>query len=438
MVVLQFTIVLLLIVCNGLLSMSELAVVSARTSRLQQMANDGSKGAQTAIQLAAEPNRFLSTVQIGITLIGVLTGAFGGATLSAPVGDLLGHVPGLESASDQLAVILVVITITYLSLVIGELVPKRLALQQPEKVASRVAPVMYAISVGTTPIVSFLSASNDFVLRILGVRNSEEPTVTEEEIRLLLQEGAEAGIFEESERMMVTGIFNIADRNAGEIMTPRHMVDYLDLEESDEWNRQQMIDHPHTLYPVASGSLDNVQGIVASRDFWHRTLAGESVAIPDVMKPALFIPQLAPMLDVTEQMRLQQAPMAIVIDEYGGMIGLLTFNDLVSDIIGELDVSHPDGYKGAILRDDGSWLLDGILPAHEMRELLEIRELPGEQEGRFETVGGFIMDQLGHIPTAGDKCEVDGFRYEVMDMDGNRVDKVLATAIPQVPESGTD
>lgn len=437
-VVLQFTIVALLIVANGVLSMSELAVVSARTSRLQQMANNGNKGAKTALDLAAQPNRFLSTVQIGITLIGVLTGAFGGATLSKPVSAALSRFPGIGSASDQIGVILVVILITYLSLVIGELVPKRIALQQPEQIAARVAPAMLVISRITTPVVSFLSVSNDFVLRVMGIRHTDEPTVTEEEIRLLLKEGAESGVFEESERMMVTGIFNIADRNAGEIMTPRHVVNYLDLEESADWNRQEMLDHPHTLYPVIRGTLDDVQGIVSSRDLWHRKLSGESTEIIDAMKPALFVPQLAPVLDVTEQMRRQQAPMAVVIDEYGGMIGLLTFNDLISDIIGELDLANPDGHKGAVQRDDGSWLLDGILPAHELRELLEIREIPGEAEGRYETVGGFIMDQLGHIPLAGEKVEVAGHTFEVVDMDGNRVDKVLATALPEEPEEFLD
>jgi putative hemolysin len=430
-IVLQLTIVLLLIVANGLLSMSELAVVSARTARLQQMADEGKKGAQTALDLAAEPNRFLSAVQTGITLIGVLNGAFGGATLSGPVSAAFSNVPGLEPYSDQIGVALVVLLITYLSLVIGELVPKRLALQRPEIVAARVAPAMNTLARITTPIVAFLAKSNDFVLRLLGVANTNEPTVTEEEVRLLIKQGTEAGVFDESQRAMMSEIFNIADRNVGEIMTPRHLVDYLDLDQGDEWNRQVMIDHPHTIYPVTQGSLDNVVGVVSTRELWHRTLVGESTAIRDAMKPALFVPQLAPVLDVTEQMRRRQSPMALVIDEYGGMDGLLTFNDLISDIIGEMDIADPNQVKGAVRRGDGSWLLDGILPAHETRELLDIKELPGEEEGRFETIGGFVMDQLGSIPQAGETVISSNYIFEVVDMDGNRVDKILASRLPQ-------
>jgi putative hemolysin len=192
-----------------------------------------------------------------------------------------------------------------------------------------------------------------------------------------------------------------------------------------------MIDHPHTLYPVTQGSLDNVVGVVSTRELWHRTLVGESTAIREAMKPALFVPQLAPVLDVTEQMRRRQSPMALVIDEYGGMDGLLTFNDLISDIIGELDIADPNQVKGAVHRGDGSWLLDGILPAHETRELLDIKELPGEAEGRFETIGGFVMDQLGRIPQAGETVISSGHIFEVVDMDGNRVDKIIATRLPQ-------
>ena len=426
---LQVTIVLLLIVANGILAMSELAIVSARTARLQQMASEGKRGAAVALELASDPNKFLSSVQIGITLIGVLNGAFGGATLSKPVSDALSKVPGLDRYSDQIGVAAVVILITYLSLVIGELVPKQLALQRGEAIASTMAPALKNLARVTRPIVALLALSSTFVLNLIGSQKQSGSGVTEEEVRLLIKQGTEDGVFEESQREMVSQIFKIADRNVGELMTPRHLIDYLDLQQDDDWNRKVMIDSPHTMYPVTEGSLDNVVGVVSSRELWHRTVTGESTNIRDSMKPALFVPQLAPVLDVTEQMRSRQSPMAIVIDEYGGLDGLLTFNDLISDIIGELDVSDPTAIKGAVQRADGSWLLDGVLAAHEMMELLHFDSLPGEEEGRFETTAGFVMDQLGHIPTAGEVVTWDDFEFEVIDMDGNRIDKILVSKI---------
>jgi putative hemolysin len=427
-IVLQITIVLLLIIANGVLSMSELAIVSARTARLQQMANEGKRGAAAAIELASDPNKFLSTVQIGMTLIGVLTGAFGGATLADPVSKVLSRVPVLDNWSDQIAVVSVVLVITYLSLVIGELVPKQVALQRAEAIAARIAPAMQTLARVTTPIVALLARSSSVVLAAIGAKDSRGPKVTEEEVRLLIKEGAEAGVFVESQRAIVSEVFKIADRNVGELMTPRHLIDYLDLEQDDAWNRHVMIERPHTIFPVVSGSLDNVLGVVASRDLWHRHVSGKPEGFADAMRPALFVPQLAPVLDVIEQMRSRQSPMALVIDEYGGLDGLLTFNDLISDIIGEIDLADPHAVKGAVQRADGSWLLDGVLAVHEMMELLDIKELPGEEEGRYETVGGFVMDRLGRIPTAGEHVVWDGLVYEVMDMDGNRVDKVLVHA----------
>ena len=427
MLVLQLAIVLLLIVANGVLAMSELAIVSARTARLQQMANEGRRGASVALELASDPNKFLSSVQIGMTLIGVLNGAFGGATISRPVSNALSKIPGLDRYSDQIGVAGVVILITYLTLVIGELVPKQLALQRGETIASAMAPALKNLAQFTRPVVALLAFSSSFLLNLIGADKPAGSGVTEEEVRLLIKQGTEDGVFDESQREMVSQIFKIADRNVGELMTPRHLIDYLDLQQDDAWNRQVMIDSPHTNYPVTEGSLDNVLGIVSSRDLWHRTVSGEPTGIRESMKPALFVPQLAPVLDVTEQMRARQSPMAIVIDEYGGLDGLLTFNDLISDIIGELDVSDPSAIKGAVQRADGSWLLDGVLAAHEMMELLDIDSLPGEEEGRFETTAGFVMDQLGHIPTAGEIVIWNEYHFEVIDMDGNRIDKILVS-----------
>ncbi len=436
MAVLQLVILLLLIVLNGLLAMSELAVVSARTSRLQQRVADGKKGAQAAIDLAANPTKFLSTVQIGITLIGIITGAFGGATLSGPLSDALSRIPFLDPWSDPIGVAIVVAFITYLSLIIGELVPKRLALQNPEGMASLVAPAMTMLSRAAAPLVTFLSFSGDTVLRLIGSKASDEPDISEEEIQLLIKQGAEAGIFHESERAMVTGVFQIGDRSASELMTPRHLVAFLDVAQPAETNLRIMATTPHNFYPVCEGSTDNVIGVVATRELWRRHIEGESVDIREAMEPALFVPEIAPIITVIDQMRHRRVVMAVVVDEYGGIEGLVTLNDVLSDVVGEIDDPHLTNLKGGHRREDGSWLLDGVFPAHELRGLLKVDSLPGEDEGQFETVGGFVMSYLGHIPSPAESFVWDGVRYEVMDMDGFRIDKVLVSPMTDVEDDG--
>ncbi|MGN6483067.1 MAG: hemolysin family protein [Thermomicrobiales bacterium] len=427
----EVVIVLLLIVANGLLSMSELAIVSSRPARLQQMADQGNTGAAVALRLAAEPNRFLSTVQIGITLIGILSGAFGGATLSSPVANLLRKLPFIDAWASRIAPILVVLVITYLSLVIGELVPKRLALRSPERMASLMAPVLSILSKVMAPVAALLAASTDLVLRVFGPDKGDENQVSEEEIELLLQQGTEAGVFQEAERRLVESVFDVSERSVGELMTPRHAVDLLDLARSDEENRQTMRDHPHNLYPVCDGSPDNIVGQVATRELWRREISGESTAIRDAIQPTLFVPEISPVFTVIDQMRTSRQTMAILIDEYGGFDGIITFNDLLSDIVGEIDDPSRTNLRGAIARPDGSWLIDGVFPAHELRELLAIDDLPGEDAGRFESVGGFIMDRLGHVPRESETVEWAGFTFEIMDMDGNRIDKILVT--PTLP-----
>ncbi|MGC4191985.1 MAG: hemolysin family protein [Thermomicrobiales bacterium] len=429
----EAVIVLLLIVANGLLSMSELAIVSARTVRLQQMADQGNDGATVALKLAAEPNRFLSTVQIGITLIGILNGAFGGATLSEPIANALRKVPFLDAWASSIAPILVVLVITYLSLVIGELVPKRLALRNPERMASLMAPVLALLSKLMAPVATFLAASTEVVLRTFGPETGDENQVTEEEIELLLQQGTEAGIFQEAERRLVEGVFDVSERSVGELMTPRHAVDLLDLTRTDDENRETMREHPHNLYPVCDGTPDNIVGYVSTRELWRREISGESTAIPDAIQQALFVPEISSVFTVIDQMRISRQPMAILIDEYGGFDGIITFNDILSDIVGEIDDPARTNLRGAVVRPDGSWLIDGVFPAHELRELLAIDELPGEDAGRFESVGGFLMDQLGHVPKEGETVIWDRFTFEIVDMDGNRIDKILVTPAQEPP-----
>ncbi len=436
MVAFQFLVVFLLVVLNGLLAMSELAVVSAKRSRLEQKAEEGSEGAKVALELANEPDRFLSTVQIGITLIGVGTGALGGATLAGPVGDWIAAIPGVgEQTGTTIAGIVVVLGITYLSLVVGELVPKRIALSQAETVATLMSRPLKMLSRVTAPVVTLLAWSSDIVLRLIGQHGVDEAPVSDEDVQHLLREGREAGVFEWAETEMVEGIFDIGDRTAAELMTPRHRVTFLDLTEPDDFNRSLMEQAPHSHYPVCEGSYDHIVGIVSTEDLWQQHLRGEQFDLRAAMREPHFVPEIAPVLGVVEQMRQAGTRDAIVVDEYGGVAGLITMTDVLSDVVGELDSETNTGIKGSVRRDDGSWLLDGNFPAHETRELLDIAELPGEEEGRFETIGGFVMDQLGHIPETGEHVGVEGYRIEVVDMDGHRIDKLL---VERHDPAGTD
>lgn len=437
MVGLHVAVILLLVLLNGVLAMSELAIVSARPNRLQQMAEDGNKGAGIAAHLASDPGKFLSTVQIGITLIGIGNGAFGGATLTEPVARLLGGLPGLSSNSTQLAGFVVVVGITYLSLIIGELVPKRLALQHPERMASFVAPLMKFLSTIFRPIVWFLSISNEFVLGLMRIRDSDEPTVTEDEIRIMLMQATDAGIFERAEQEMVAGVFHLGDRTAGELMTPRHAIRWMDIAEPDAVNTAIIRENAFSLYPVIDDNPDNVIGIVSLHSLLQQFLAGEELNIRAAMKPALFVPEILPVLQVLRTMRDEKTNMAIVIDEYGGVEGLITGQDVISGMVDELGSASSDGLEereNAFQQPDGTWLVEGQLGAHDFRELFDVSVLEGEEAGRFETVAGYVLDKLGHIPVVGESVEAEGCTIEVVTMDGYRIDRVRVIPVTSATE----
>jgi magnesium and cobalt exporter, CNNM family len=415
-----------LILINGALSMSEMAIASSRRARLTARALDGDAGAQAALELAAAPNRFLSTVQIGITLIGIIVGAIGEASFTAPVESALERLPVVAPASRLLSVIVVVAVITYLSLILGELAPKRLALQHAEAIAARVARPMQALSRLAGPIVALLSASTNAVLRLLRVGPSNEPAVTEEEVELLLQEATSAGVFAPAEQQLVAGVFDLGDRRVGELMTPRYRIVALDVQDPPVVNRQIMAESPHRAFPVYDGELDHIVGIVTAKDLWTRAVRGEPESVRDVVQRPMIVPESLPALAALDRFRTTGEEMAIVVDEYGGVQGLLTLHDLLEAIVGDLEPDGLEAEQEAVRRPDGSWLLDGALPAHDVRELLDLPSLPGEAAGEFETLGGFIMAQLGRIPKATDEVDWGGWRFEVVDMDGRRVDRVLA------------
>lgn len=422
----QILIILLLMLANGIFAMSEMAIVSARRVRLQEMANSGDAKARAALELANSPNRFLSTVQVGITLIGILAGAFGGAALSETIAVYLARIPALVQYSEAIAFGLVVLIITYLSLIIGELVPKRLALNAPEKIAANVAAPMQILAKAASPLVHLLSISTELVLKLLRVNtNVSEPLVTEEEIKLLLRQGAEAGMFEAAEQDMVERVFHLGDQRVAGIMTPRLDIVWLDLNDSAEINRNKMIDNPHTRFPVCQETLDNVLGIVHITHVLTQTLQGKPIDLLAVLQQPLVIPETTHALKILELFKQSGTHIALVVDEYGVIQGIVTLNDVMEVVIGEVPFADQQEEADIIRREDGSWLVDGMLPIGELKELLNLEELPGEDRGNFHTLGGFVITHLGHIPRSSDYFEWSVFRFEVVDMDGNRVDKVM-------------
>jgi len=428
-ITLEVIFILILILANGLLAMAEIAMISARKARLQQRADDGDEQARAALDLANDPADFLSTVQIGITLVGVLAGAFGGATIAAQISGWVAGFPILAPYSAAIGVGLVVIIITYFTLVLGELVPKRLALHNPERIATLMAAPMRLLSRLTSPLVRLLSFSSNLVLRLLGAKPSNEPPVTEEEIKVMIEQGTQAGVFVEAEQDMVQAIFRLADRRVGTLMTPRTDVVWLDLDDTLEENQRKLFGSAHSRFPVAEGSLDHVVGVVLAKDLLSSCITGRTLDLREVLLSPMFVPESMPALHVLEQFRESRIHTALVIDEYGGFQGLVTLFDILESIVGEIPDAGDTSDLEVTQREDGSWLVDGMLPVDELKEIFHLSTLPGEERGYYQTVGGFLMTFLGRIPVASDHFVWSGLRFEVMDMDGLRVDKVLI--VPQ-------
>lgn len=429
----EILVILLLLMLNAIFAMSEMAIVSVRKVRLQQLANQGNVKARAALELTNSPNQFLSTVQIGITLIGILAGAFGGATLTTKLADQLTTIPLLASKAEVIALFIVVLVITYLSLVVGELVPKRLALNNPELIAMSVAAPMRLVANLTAPAVHLLSYSTEMVLRLLGIGPLREPTVTEEEIKILIQQGTEAGMFEEVEQDIVQRVFRLGDRRVSALMTPRPEIVWLDLDDSSDVNRQKMISSSHTRFPVCQEGIDNVLGVVQVNILLAQCLAGHPLDLTSSLKQPLLVPESTRALKVLELFKQSGPHLALVVDEYGVIQGLVTLNDILEALVGDIPSVDDTNEVQAVQREDGSWLVDGMLSVEEFRKLFGIDELPGEQRGNYHTLGGFVITHLGRIPTAAVHFEWGGLRFEVMDMDGNRVDKVLVMPVYKEP-----
>jgi putative hemolysin len=412
-----------LILLNGLFAMSEAAVLASHKARLQHKANEGDAKARKALTLAENPNRFLPTVQIGITLIGVLTGALGGVTLADAIASEVEKVPALAPYAHGFSLAFVVILITFFSMLIGELVPKRLALQNAEKIAGGIAGLLSFVAVLFAPFVWLLGKSTDLVLRLLRVKATKPPPVTEEELQILLDQGTQAGVFEEAEQDMVEGVFSLSDRRVNALMTPRNEIVWLDVNDPVAVIHKKVAESPYSRYPVAVDSLDHLLGVVKAKDLLLAEIK-ETRQLKQIVRPAIFIPETAFGSRALELFKEGRAEVMLVIDEFGVVQGLLTLADILEEIVGELDTEEPQ----ATQRQDGSWLLDGMLPVDEFKELFNVRKLPDEEQ--YETLGGFVMFTLGRIPAAADQFEWNGLCFEVVDMDDKRVDKVLVTTLP--------
>lgn len=423
----EILIIIAIILVNAIFVLSEMSVASSRKVRLQQRISDGDKRAGTVLHLIENPNLFLATVQIGITLVGVLVGVVGGATLSAPLSGWLASIPSLTPYAEELALTIVVIGITFVSIVLGELVPKRIALHNPERIAAILAGPMLFVSILFRPFVWIFGKITDFILKLLGIEPGNEPPVTEEEIQLLIDQGTQAGVFEESEQDMVEGVFSLADQRVYSLMTPRPDIVWLDVADSIEEIRQKLAESDLSRFPVRQGSLDAIVGIVKARDLLVQSLNNEPIILKNLLKPAFFVPETMFASRALEVLKEKGTDMLLVIDEFGALQGLLTINDILEEIVGAMEIEEPQ----AMQRQDGSWLLDGMLEVDEFKEIFQLPVLPHEDE--YETLSGFVMVSLGRVPQPTDRFEWHGLKFEVMDMDGRRVDKVLVTTLPQRP-----
>jgi putative hemolysin len=422
-----------LILLNGLLAMSEMAVVSSRKARLQRLVDDDMPGAAAAMSLHESPSNFLSTIQVGITSVGVMSGAIGEAALTEPLTAFFAGAPLLAPYARGIALGLVVVGITYLSVVVGELVPKRLALLKPEVIAAFIARPMQWLARAGRPLVWLLSVSSDVVLRLFGARRAEEPPVTDEEIEVLMQQGADAGVFHRSEQAIVANVLRLDEQRIGAIMTPRADIYTIDLDEPGTAVRQQLADSPHHRVVVIRGGFEKVLGVLHVGDLLSPAFEGRPLDIERLVRPPLYVPESVTTTKLLELFRKMRAQFALIVDEYGEVQGLVTLTDVMASIVGDVPDEGVAAEQDAVQRDDGSWLVDGAIGIERFRTLLDLDSLPGEEEGAYHTLAGFVLYQLGHIPAVSERFEAAGLRVEVVDMDRTRIDKLI---VYRLAESG--
>ena len=432
----EILIVVILIILNGLFSMTELAIINARKGLLEEKAEAGNRGARMAIKLAEDPNEMFSTIQIGITLISIVTGLYSGATFSDPMATYIKeHILWLADYADTVSPIFIVSLTTYLSLVIGELVPKRLAYNSPESIAIMMAIPMKYFATITKPFVALLSMSTTMLLKVLGVKHKEEAPVTESEINKMLVQGVELGAYEEEEPVLVENIFRLADLDASDIMTPRTQLKWIDINASDEDILETIMECNEHRIPVGDDSLDELKGFVSSVDVLAQQMKESHRPMKDIlaycMRTPVLVPESLSLMKVLSTFREEGTHEAIVLDEYGGMSGMITFHDIMEEIVGLMpsgEEEKKEEENRIVQRDDGSYLVDGLISIEELKEYFEVDELlPGEEDDLYKTLGGFVTYLIGRIPKEANRCHYGPLQFEVMDMDNTRVDKVMVT-----------
>jgi putative hemolysin len=438
----DIAVLILLILLNGVFAMSEIALVTARKNRLQRLAEDGDKSAVIAMRLGEDPTQFLSTVQIGITAIGILNGIVGEAALAGPLAEILRGFGLDEKTSAISATTVVVVGITYFSIVVGELVPKRIAQFNAEGIARLIAGPISVLAKLSRPFVYLLSVSTDGILRLMGKKELSSANLTEEDIHSMLAEGSQAGLIEKQEHAMLRNVFRLDDRQIASLMTPRSEIIYLDIEQPLEGNLENLMNSDHSRYPVCRGGIHDTVGIITAKRLLKQRIKGESTNIQEYLQPAIFVPESLTGMKLLEQFRESGVQMVFVVDEYGEILGLITLQDVLEALTGEFKSRDPEDVW-AVQREDGSWLLDGLIPIQELKDRLDLRSVPEELKGRYNTLSGMMMWLIGSLPRTSDVAEWEGWRLEVVDMDGNRIDKVLASSlqtgdVPENPKSASN
>lgn len=429
----EIFILLGLFILNGLFSMSEIALVSARKARLEAQANKGNKAAKDALDLANNPDTFLSTVQIGITLIGIFTGIYSGEKLTDDFTAFLNQYPVLAPYSKGLATTLIVIVVTYFSLILGELVPKRLGMARPEAIAKRMAKPMRVISIITYPFIWLLSKSSTIFVRLFRIKASDNQ-VTEEEIKAIISEGTEHGAIEEAEQEIIERVFHLGDRNITSLMTHRSDIIWFDLEDTEARIREKIIADPHSIYPICDSEIDNIKGMVSIKDLY---VANDFTQFKELMKPALFVPENNTAYQVMEKFKESKQHSCFIVDEYGSVQGMITLNDILEAIVGDLPETDIEDYD-IVEREDGSFLVDAQIPFYNFLNRFDKTEWLSEEDQEYDTLAGCILHELERIPQTGDKLEWRDFTFEIMDMDGHRIDKVLVTPSQEMLEEMND
>ncbi|PSL47593.1 putative hemolysin [Chitinophaga niastensis] len=427
----EVVIILILILLNGLFSMSEIALVSARKIRLENQANKGDEKAKAALKLANNPDTFLSTVQIGITLIGILTGLYAGENIKTDVVAWLNTFPALQQYSNTIAIVIIVVVITYFSMVLGELVPKRIGMAKPEAIAKNMAKPMHVLSWLTYPFILLLTASTTVLSKILNLQ-SGDTHVTEEEIKAIINEGTSSGAIEETEQEIIERVFHLGDRNITSLMTYRNDITWLDINEAPGDYQQKIHNSLHSVYPVCDGQIDSIKGIVTIKDLF--SVSGKAVPLIDIVKKPLFVPENNTAYQVLEKFKETHLHAAFIVDEYGTFLGMITLNDILEAIVGDMpETAESDDYE-MILREDGTWLVDAQIPFYDFLEEFDKEDWMTEFEQDFDTLAGFILHHLEHIPQTGEKFTWRDFTFEIVDMDAHRIDKVLVTPPVQTEE----